>query len=162
MEIERKNFRFNRIVSPYDVICDSVLFSMTQEDIDSDSIVSGERLEYGDDMLVFQNVVAPYQNERYCYLKINTLIGGDEHTKQITINKIIVDGGLINHILFARIFTILLQQEDYEHPNRIVVDYINKRFGGIINETSNEIACFIYELYQNFTSDFVTIYTTQK
>ena len=162
MEIKRDNFRFNRVVNPNDIINDSSLFSMSQEDIDVDNIVNGERLEEGDDMIVFQNTVEPHQNERYCYIKINTRIGADGHTKLITVNKIIVDASLIGHNLFAHIFTILLRQENNEYPNRIVVDYINKRFGEIINITSNEIADYIYELYQNFTSELSTIYITQQ
>ena len=162
MEIKRENFRFNRIVNPYDVIDDSALFSMTQEDIDSDAIVSGEKLEDGDDMIVFQNTVEPHQNERYCYIKINTRIGTDGLTRMITINKIIVDGGLIDRNLFAQIFTILLQQEDNEHPNRIVVtNGYNERFRGRIVEVANNIANRICGLYNTYTNANHQSYTIQ-
>ena len=62
MEIIRENFRFNRVVNLSDVINNSSLFSMYQEDIDADNIVNGERLEDGDDMIVYQNTVEPHQN----------------------------------------------------------------------------------------------------
>jgi hypothetical protein len=96
MEIKRDNFRFNRIINPSNVIEESTLFYMEQNDIDDDDIVCGEQIEDGDNIIVLQNITEPYQGERYCYLKTNTIIGGDGHTKLITINKIIVDKNLIN------------------------------------------------------------------
>ena len=88
MEIKRGNFRFNRIVNVNEILNESALFSMNQDDIDNDAIVNGERLEDGDELIVFQNTVEPYQNERYCYIKFNILVGNDEETKQIFADRI--------------------------------------------------------------------------
>ena len=49
MEIKRGNFRFNRIVNVNEILNESALFSMNQDDIDNDAIVNGERLEDGDE-----------------------------------------------------------------------------------------------------------------
>ena len=103
----------------------------------NDAVVNDERLEDGDELIVFQNTVEPYQNERYCYIKFNTLVGNDGQTKQITINKIVVEKNLIHPNLFTQIFTILLQQEDNEHPNRIV---ITNRFNECYRDRIVEIA----------------------
>ena len=102
MEIKRGNFRFNRIVNINEILNESALFSMNQDDIDNDAIVNGERLEEGDELIVFQNTVEPYQNERYCYIKFNTLVGNDGQTKQITINKIRVDRNMIHPNLLLK------------------------------------------------------------
>ena len=102
MEIKRGNFRFNRIVNVNEILNESALFSMNQDDIDNDAIVNGERLEEGDELIVFQNTVEPYQNERYCYIKFNTLVGNDGQTKQITINKIRVDRNMIHPNLLLK------------------------------------------------------------
>ena len=161
MEIIRENFRFNRVVNLSDVINNSSLFSMYQEDIDADNIVNGEWLEDGDDMIVYQNTVEPHQNERYCYIKTNTRVGTDGLTRMITINKIIVDGGIIDHNMLAQIFTILLQQEDNVHPNRIMVTNNNVRFHGRIVEVANDMANRICELYNAFTNDINRSYIIQ-
>lgn len=151
MEIKRDNFRFNRFLNVNDIINESNLIRMSQDDIDADGVIGGEQLEDGDDMIAFQNTVEPHQNERYCYIKFNTIIGADGHTKQITINKIIIDNNLINQNLLNQFFTIFLQQEDNEYYNRIVVtNRYNKTFRGRIFETANEIANHVYELYRVF------------
>ena len=151
MEIKRDNFRFNRLLNVDDIIGESNLFWMSQDDIDADGVVGGEQLEDGDSIIVFQNTVEPHQNERYCYIKFNTAIGADGHTKQITIDKIIVDNNLINQHLFIRIFNIFLQQEDNDYSNRIIVtNRYNKTFRGRIVETANEIANNVLELYSVF------------
>lgn len=161
MEIKRDNFRFNRIINPINVINDSCLFCMEQDDMDKDAIVNCFVLEEGDTMLVFQNTVEPFQGERYCYIKINTRIGGDGHTKLITVDNIIVDNNLINRDLFSRIFTILLQQENNSYPNRIVVtNRLNECFRNRIDEVANEISNHICELY-SYTSDLNPTYIIQ-
>ena len=153
MEIKRDNFRFNRVINPNNVIEESTLFYMEQNDIDEDSIVNGEQIENGDKMIVFQNITRPYQGERYCYLKTNTIIGLDGHTKLITINKIIVDRNLINQNLFFNIFRILLQQEENEYNNRIVLtSRFNECFKNRVIDIANTISNHICELY-TFTSD---------
>ena len=161
MEIIREKFRFNRVVNLSEVINNSSLFLMYQEDIDADNIVNGERLEDGDDMIVYQNTVEPHQNERYCYIKINTRVDTDGLTRMITINKIIVDSGLIDHNMLAQIFTILLQQEDNVHPNRIIVTNNNVRFHGRIVEVANDMANRICGLYNAFTNDINRSYIIQ-
>lgn len=153
MEIKRDNFRFDRIVNSNDIINESSLFYMNQEDIDADIIVSGEQLGDNDTMVVFQNTVEPHQNERYCYIKFNTLVGGDGQTKQITINKIVVDRNLISPNLFSQIFIILLQQEDNEYRNRIVLtNRFNECYRGRIAEVANAAAIRICDLY-TYTSE---------
>jgi hypothetical protein len=161
MEIKRGNFRFNRIVNVNEILNESALFSMNQDDIDNDAIVNGERLEDGDELIVFQNTKEPYQNERYCYIKFNALVGGDLVTKQITINKIIVDKNLIHPNLFTQIFTILLQQEDNEHPNRIVItNRFNECYRGRIVEIARSAANRVCEIY-TYTSDLNPTYIIQ-
>ena len=161
MEIKRGNFRFNRIVNINEILNESALFSMNQDDIDNDAIVNGERLEEGDELIVFQNTVEPYQNERYCYIKFNTLVGNDGRTKQITINKIIVDRNMIHPNLFSQIFTILLQQESSEHPNRIVItNRFNECFRGRIVEVAFAATNRICDLY-GYTSELNPTYIIQ-
>ena len=161
MEIKRGNFRFNRIVNVNEILNESTLFSMNQDDIDNDAIVNGERLEDGDELIVFQNTVEPYQNERYCYIKFNTLVGNDGQTKQITINKIIVDRNMIHPNLFTQIFTILLQQEDNECPNRIVItNRFNECYRGRIVEIARSAANRVCEIY-TYTSDLNPTYIIQ-
>lgn len=63
MEIKRGNFRFNRIVNVNEILNESALFSMNQEDIDNDAIVNGERLEDGDELIVFQNTLIYYNKK---------------------------------------------------------------------------------------------------
>ena len=101
--------------------------------------------------MVLQNDIEPHQNERYCYIKYHTIVGGDGNTKLITIDGIIVDENLISYNLFAHIFAIFLRQEDNEHPNRIVVtNGYNERFRGRIVEVANDIANRICGLYNTF------------
>lgn len=153
MEIKRDNFRFNRIINPSNVIEESTLFYMEQNEIDDDDIVCGEQIEGGDNIIVLQNITEPYQGERYCYLKTNTIIGGDGHTKLITINKIIVDKNLINQSLFFNIFKILLQQEENEYNNRIMLTTrFNECFKNRVVDIANSISNRICEMY-SFTSD---------
>lgn len=153
MEIKRTNFRFNRIVNIEESIDDSNLMLMEQSDIDGDINVRGNTLEDGETMVVLQNCIEPYLNERYCYVKYHTFIGGDGYTKLLSIKNIIVDENLINHNLFAYIFTILLRQEDNEHSNRIMVTSgYNERFHGRIVEVANDIAYRICALYVSFTN----------
>lgn len=153
MEIKRDNFRFNRLLNVNDIIGESNLFWMSQEDIDADGVVGGEQLEDGDSMIVFQNITEPHQGERYCYLKTNTVIGDDGHTKKITITKIITDSNLIRPNLFFNIFRILLQQENNEYRNRIVLtSRINECFKNRIVDIANAISNRVCELY-SYTSD---------
>lgn len=161
MEIKRGNFRFNRIVNTNEILNESSLFFMYQDDIDNDVIVNGERLEDGDELVVFQNTVEPYQNERYCYIKFNTHVGNDGLTKQITINKIIVDRNMTYPNLFTQIFTILLQQEDNECPNRIAItNRFNECYRGRIVEIARSAANRICELY-TYTSELNPTYIIQ-
>ena len=162
MDIYRRNFRFNRILNVEEVLTDSALFYMEQNDIDSDGIVKGEHLEQEDTVCVLMNNAEPHRGERYCYIKTRTQIGDDRHTKAISIDKIIIDGNLINQNLFVHIITIVLQQEDNEYPNRIIVGNINKCFHRNITETANEIGIYIYNLYNTYTSDLISIYSTQQ
>ena len=161
MELKRANLRFNRIVNVDDIINESSLFYMNQDDIDNDAIVNGEILEDGDELIVFQNTTEPHQNERYCYIKFSVMIGGDGQTKQITINKIITDKNLITPNLFAQIFIILLQQEDSEQPNRIVITHrFNECYRGRIVEIAKSAAKRICELY-TYTSELHPIHIIQ-
>jgi hypothetical protein len=83
----------------------------------------------------------------------NTIIGGDGHTKLITINKIIVDKNLINQSLFFNIFKILLQQEENEYNNRIMLTTrFNECFKNRVVDIANTISNRICEMY-SFTSD---------
>lgn len=155
MEIKREKFRFNRIIKPNDIINESSLFLMSQEDIDADNNIKGYVLDEGSDMVVFQNSFEPHQNERYCYIKYHTFIGADGNTKKITVSDIIVDDNFINHDLFAHVFTILLSNEDNCYSNRIVVpNKYNERFGGRIDNVANEIADYICELFKGYTNGF--------
>ena len=163
MEIHRRNLRFNRILNVEEIATNSALFSMEQSDIDADEIVRGEHLEQENTMCVFMNIAEPHRGERYCYIKTSTHIGGDGNTRVISINKIIIDGTLISQNLFVHIFTLLLQQEDNEHPNRIIVgNRINQRFHNNIAETADSIASYIYDLYNIFTSVQSPIYIIQQ
>lgn len=154
MVIKRDIFGFNRVINPNDIINDSSLIYMSQEDIDADNIVNRERMEDGDNMIVFQNTVEPHQNERYCYIKYHIFVGGDGNTKLIRVDKIIVDENLINPILFSQFFTIFLGQEDSDYPNRIeVTNRYNERYRGRIVEVANVIANLICELYNAFTNE---------
>ena len=159
MEIHRKNFRFNRILNVEEIIANSALFSMEQIDIDADEIVRGEHLEQEDTICVLMNNVEPHRGERYCYIKTSTHIGGDGQTKTITIDKIIIDGNLIDRNLFTHIITIILQQEDNEYPNRIIVGNRNKCFYRNTIETANEIGNYVYSLYITYTSDLISTYS---
>ena len=162
MEIRRSNFSFNREINPTDIINDSVLFCMEQEDIDADDIVNCEVLKDGDNILVFQNIHEPNKGERYCYLRTNTCVGGDGHTKLIRIDKIIIDGCLLNRDLFVRIFNILLQRENNGYRNRLVLtNHFNECFCGRIDETATAAADLVYNLYKTYTSDLSTNYVIQ-
>ena len=66
MEIKRDNFRFNRVVEISDIIDKSHLLLMEQTDIDDDNNVHDCTLADGDTMIVLQNGIEPYQDERYC------------------------------------------------------------------------------------------------
>lgn len=159
MEIKRDNFRFNRIVNVDDIVGGSNLLTMGQPDIDGDNNVRGYTLEVGDTMVTLQNDSEHHRNERYGYIIYNTLIGGDGTTKLLSVKNVIVDENLINHALFAYIFTILLRQEDNEYPNRIVVTSgYNERFHGRIVEVANDIANRICALYASFTNQHHTSY----
>lgn len=152
MEIERANFRFNRIINVNDIVNASNLLYMKQTDIDNDENVRGYALGVGDTMVTFQNDSEHRHNERYCYIIFNTLIGEDGATKLLSVKNVIVDEHLIDFTLFACIFTILLRQEDNEYPNRIVVTNVyNERFHGRIEEVANNIANRIFTLYTTFT-----------
>lgn len=162
MTIKRDNFRFKRIVNVDDILNESHLLLMEQADIDVDNKVCGHTLKDGDTMMVLQNGIEPHQNERYCYIKYHTFVGTDGNTKLITVENIIVDENLITHNLFTYIFTILLRQEDNEHPNRIVVtNGYNVRFRGRIVEIANDIANRICGLYKTFTNEYNTSYVIQ-
>lgn len=162
MRIKRANFRFNRIVNVDDIIGYSNLLLMEQGDIDVDNNVHDCILEDNASMMVLQNDVEPYQNERYCYIKYHTIVGGDGNTKLIIIDDIIVDENLISYNLFTHIFTILLRLEDNEYPNRIMVtNRYNERFHGRIVEVANDIANRIYGLYNTFINDNNTSYVIQ-
>lgn len=159
MELIRKNFRFNRNVDIDTIIDESHLLLMVQTDIDNDNNVHGCTLADGDTMMV---LLEPYQDERYCYVKYHTLVGGDGNTKLMVVEKIIIAENLINHDLLAHVFTILLRQEDSEYPNRIMVtNGYNERFHGRIVEVANDIAYRICGLYNTFTDDYHTIYVIQ-
>ena len=162
MRIKRANFRFNRLVNVDDIIGHSNLLLMEQEDINVDNNVHDCILEDNANIVVLQNDIEPHQNERYCYIKYHTIVGGDGNTKLITIDDIIVDENLISYNLFAHIFTIFLRQEDNEHPNRIVVtNGYNERFRGRIVEVANDIANRICCLYNTFINDNKTSYVIQ-
>ncbi len=162
MKIERANFRFNRIVNVDDIINQSNLLWMNQDDINADNNVHDYILEDNASMMVLQNSVEPHQNERYCYIKYHTIIGGDGNTKLITIDDIIVDENLISYNLFTLIFKIFLRQEDNAHPNRIVVtNGYNERFRGRVVEVANDIANRISGLYDTFINDNNTSYVIQ-
>lgn len=160
MEIHRRNFRFNRILNMERVVADSTLFYMDQVDINDDENVRGEHIGEREGIWVFKNKEEAYNRERYCYVKTTTHIGGDGHTKAIFVDKIITDGNLIINELFVCLFTILLQQEDNEYPNRIIIGNINKCFRRNITETAKEIGNYIYNLYNTYTSDLVPTYST--
>lgn len=162
MEIKRDNFRFNRVVEISDIIDKSHLLLMEQTDIDDDNNVHDCTLADGDTMIVLQNGIEPYQDERYCYVKYHTIVGGDGNTKLMVVEKIIIDENLINHDLFAHVFTILLRQEDSEYTNRIMVtNGYNERFHGKVDEVANDIANRICGLYNTFTDDYHTSYVIQ-
>jgi len=162
MEIKRGNFRFNRVVDIGAIIDKSHLMLMEQTDIDEDNNVHDCTLADGDTMIVLQNSVEPYINERYCYIKYHTIVGGDDNTKLMVVDNIIIDENLINHDLLAHIFTILLRQEDSEYPNRIMVtNGYNERFHGRVVEVANDIANRICGLYNTFTDDYHTSYIIQ-
>lgn len=159
MELKRENFRFNRRINLQEVINSSSLFYMDIEDINEDRVVCEEHLEDGESLIVFQNTDEQYENERYCYIKLNTLVGLDGNTKQIIVEKIIVDTNLIQTSLFDEIFRILLQQENNEFNNRIVLsDLFNESFRGRIDECVRELSNRVYILFTEYTSDYSPTY----
>ena len=159
MELRRANFRFNRQINLREVIASSSVFYMEQEDINEDRVVSEEHLEDSESLIVFQNTNRQYENERYCYIKLNTLVGLDGNTKQISIEKIIVDTNLIQTCLFDTIFIVLLQQENNEFNNRIVIsNSLNECFRGRIVECARRLSYCIYNLFCKYTSDDCSTY----
>lgn len=163
MEINRKNFGFNRILNVKEIIENSCVFDMEQADIDADRIIKGEHLEEMEGMSVLAKYGEPNEGEKYCYLKAGERIGDDGKTKVISIDKIIIDECLIDKSLFAHIFTVFLQQEDNEYANRIIVgNRIDQCFHLNIAETASVIAKYLFELYTNYTSDHVLTYTTTQ
>lgn len=105
------------------------------------------------------NTDEQYENERYCYIKLNTLVGLDGNTKQIIVEKIIVDTNLIQTSLFDEIFRILLQQENNEFNNRIVLsDLFNESFRGRIDECVRELSNRVYILFTEYASDYNPTY----
>lgn len=158
MEIQHRNFRFNRIINVEEVVANSTLFYMEQTDIDADENIIGEHLKQENSICVLMNNAESHKGERYCYIKTSTYIAGDGHTKTITIDKIIIDRYLIDLKLFTRIITILLQQEDNEYSNRIVVGNMNKCFRRNVAETAKEVGDYIYKLYNAYTSDLISTY----
>lgn len=159
MELSRANFRLNRQINLQEVITSSSVFYMEQEDINDDRVVSEEHLEDSESLVVFQNTNRQYEKERYCYIKFNTLVGLDGNTKQISIEKIIVDTNLIHTCLFYKIFSILLQQENNEFNNRIVLsNSLNECFRGRISECARRLSNYIYNLFCTYTSDDCSIY----
>ena len=163
MEIVRSNFRFNRIIDIDEIMNDSRLFAIPQEDIVEDEFVRNENIGDGEAWLVLQNNSDVFFGERYCYVKTYTSLGGDNQTKLINVDKVILDGSLINRELINLFFTILLQQEDNEFPNRIKVgNIVNCRFHDDIQRVSSEIANYVIRLFNEFTSNHIPIYNTPQ
>jgi len=73
MELIRRNYRFNRNVDIDAIIDESHLLLMVQTDIDNDNNVHGCTLADGDTMIVLQNSIEPYQDERYCYVNVSSM-----------------------------------------------------------------------------------------
>ena len=73
MELIRRNYRFNRNVDIDAIIDESHLLLMVQTDIDNDNNVHGCTLADGDTIIVLQNSIEPYQDERYCYVNVSSM-----------------------------------------------------------------------------------------
>lgn len=162
MELIRKNFRFSTIVNIDDIIGNSSLLLMSNEDIDNDPNVKGVVLGERQEMLALQKIWE-YEGtpQRYCYVQKRIDIGGDGITKAITIEKIIIDNTLISTSLLIYIFAILLQQEDNGiAANRIRVPVrIDSRFHDNIDNVACHIGVYLKSLFDNFTSPECSNYT---
>ena len=153
MDIVRKHLVSNRIVNLSDVLTDSALFEMGNEDINEDGVVCGEQLNEDNSLYVFQNTKSNHLGERYCYIKVLNHVGGDGKTKAIEVEKIITDSELISVPLFETIFKIIFQQESGTSTNRIIVGNNNARYPLNPKDTAAKIAEYLFDCYTEFTTD---------
>lgn len=154
MLIERRNFRFDHIVDIEGNMDNLHMFYMTNEDIQNDDIVREELLEENESLFVLKKI-GEQTSDKYCYIKIKTLIGLDLETKMYIVEKIIIANNLINKNLFVRIFTIILQQNDDNFTNRINVANLDKSYHGNIDNIANEIAEYVTFLFSCFTDSVI-------
>ena len=156
MEIKCENFGFAQIPDVDEIIREHTVSQI--EDIAANQrIIGDEHLEEGDSIYTLQSTNEHHLGEKYCYIKTHTIIGEDGHTKQISIEKVILDNNLHplktpqTRQIFERILNSIMQEEDSaEYPHRIKVHNENERFHNRIPEVANRLARYLYELYAAF------------
>ena len=142
--LNRKTYDFLQILE------ESTLFSMEQEDIDADiflkdnGIVSKEDAE----IMIFQKIGNEAVIPKFCYIIARRELGKDNVTIRTIVEKIIIDNNAISHQVIKFIFDVLLQQSK-GFFDRIIVGQINERVFMQQNQLSDHIARYLVSAIEN-------------
>lgn len=150
MEIERR-ILVNRQISINDIIDGLSLFYMEDVDVVNDKNLTNETILENENICSLQSRESN-TCERYCYVKMKTVIGQDGNTNAILVEKIILDSNLIEFNLLKYLFRLLLRPIINEYPNRIVAGRINRLVSPIAN-CAEELADYTFNLFNEYTSE---------